>query len=307
VLVVNAARGGVVDIPDLITALDAGKCGGAAIDVYESEPPAESDPLRSHPKVLATPHLGASTSEAQTAVSTDACAQLLEYLRGEGIRGAVNLGGVRLDLDPAQQPFVDLAERMAQIVAVMCDQGMGDISVTLEGEMLASAGSTIERMTVINLLQSQLDDPVNLVNVKLIADQRGIKSSTTIIDEPRTTPRLRISVRSGPADRDIEGSVYSDGLPRVLNICGYHMDMVPEGNMIILQNEDKPGMVGLVGTALAAVNMNIADMTLARHGDKAIMVIKIDEQPSENLIEGLRAKPGILKVTTVELPRIDGE
>ncbi len=302
--VVNAARGGVVDIPDLLAAIESGQCGGAAIDVYESEPPAEDDPLRANPKVLCTPHLGASTSEAQQAVSTDACAQILEYLRGEGVRGAVNLGGVRFDLDPAQQPFVELAERMAKLIAVMCDQGIGNVSVTLDGELLASAGSTIERMVVINLLQSQLDDPVNVVNVKLIADERGIKSSTTIIDEPRNTPKIRIEVQTGDNTRHIVGSVFADGLPRVLDICGYYMDMVPEGNMLVLQNEDKPGMVGIVGTEMAEADMNIADMTLARLGDKAIMVLKLDSTPDEAVLNRLKARPGILKVATTSLPPI---
>ncbi len=303
--VVNAARGGVVDVPDLLAAIDAGQCGGAAIDVYESEPPAEDDALRANPKVLCTPHLGASTSEAQQAVSTDACAQLLEYLKGEGVRGAVNLGGVRLDLDPAQQPFVELAERMAHLLSPMCDGGLGNVTVTLEGELLASAGSTIERMVVINLLQTQLDDPVNVVNVRLIAEERGIKSQTTIIDEPRVSPRIKIEVESGDATRFIVGTVYNDGLPRVLNVCGYHMDMVPEGQMLLLQNEDKPGMVGIVGGELADANTNIADMTLARHGDKAIMVLKIDAAPDESLVNRLKARPGILKVATVNLPKIE--
>ncbi|MBS3822130.1 MAG: phosphoglycerate dehydrogenase, partial [Phycisphaerae bacterium] len=145
VMVVNASRGGVIDIPSLIEALDSGKCAGAAIDVYEDEPPAEDDPLRAHPKVLCTPHLGASTAEAQEAVSTDACAQILEYLRGEGLRGAVNLGGVRMDLDETQQRFADLVKRMARFVAPTCEQGISSISLTLEGQAVAAAAGTFER------------------------------------------------------------------------------------------------------------------------------------------------------------------
>lgn len=306
--VVNAARGGVVDIPAMLDAIESGQCGGAAIDVFESEPPAEDDPLRRNPKVLVTPHLGASTAEAQQAVSTDACAQLVEFLRGQGIRGAVNLGGVRMDLDPALEPFVELAERMARIIGPMCDHGIGDVTVTLDGESIASAGSTLERMTVINLLQTLLDDPVNLVNVNLIAEQRGITSRTVINDKPTKTAKLRIDVQSGETVRYIVGSVFADGKPRVLNVCGYHMDMVPEGFMLLVQNQDKPGMVGLLGTLLADAGMNIADMALARgedaDADKAIMVVKLDSQPTEALLNRLKAAPGILKVAALSLPRL---
>jgi len=304
-MVVNASRGGIVDIPALLEALDAGKCGGAAIDVYESEPPADDDPLRTHPKVLCTPHLGASTTEAQEAVSTDACAQILEYLRGEGIRGAVNLGGVRLDLEPTQAKFVDLAERMAKLVAPMCEKGIGDVTVTLEGESLSSAASTIERMTIIALLQSSMDVPINLVNVQLMAQQRGIKHRTTLIDEKRSTPKVTIEIASGEKKRKVMGSVFADGRPRVLEINGYGMDMVPAGPMLLLHNDDKPGMVGLVGNELGDAETNIADMALSRRDGTALMVLKLDAMPTEKLMNRLRARPGILKALAVKLPALE--
>ena len=306
-LVINAARGGVIDIPALLAALDAGQCGGAAIDVYEEEPPAADDPLRQHPKVLCTPHLGASTAEAQEAVSTDACAQILEFLRGEGIRGAVNLGGVRLDLDPTQARFVDLAKRMAQLIAPMCEKGIGDVAVTLEGQTLSSAASTIERMTVIELLRTSLDTPINVVNVQLIAEQRGIKQRTTLVEEKRSTPKVTIEVGGGGQKRKIVGSVFADGRPRVLEINGYGMDMVPAGPMLLLQNEDRPGMVGLVGNELGDAQTNIADMALSRRDDTALMVLKLDAMPDEKLMNRLRARPGILKALAVELPTLDEE
>ena len=305
IMVVNAARGGIVDIPALLEALDAGKCGGAAIDVYESEPPAEDDPLRTHPKVLVTPHLGASTTEAQEAVSTDACAQMLEFLRGEGIRGAVNLGGVRLDLDPTQAKFVDLAQRMAQLIGPMSEGGISDVTVTLEGETLSGVASTIERMTVIALLQSSMDVPVNLVNVQLLAQQRGIKHRTTFVDEKRSTPKVTIEVAGGEKKRKIMGSVFADGRPRVLEINGYGMDMVPAGPMLILQNQDRPGMVGLVGNELGDAQTNIADMALSRRDDTALMVLKLDAMPDEKLMNRLRARPGILKALAVKLPALE--
>jgi len=307
VMVVNASRGGVIDIPSLIEALDSGKCGGAAIDVYEDEPPPEDDPLRAHPKVLCTPHLGASTAEAQEAVSTDACAQILEYLRGEGLRGAVNLGGVRMDLDETQQRFADLVKRMARFVAPTCEQGVSSISLTLEGQAVASASGTFERMAVVELLRAQMDLPVNLVNVQLIASQRGIKHSTTIVDGDRPTSKITLSIKSGSTDRSVVGTVYPDGLPRVLELNGYFMDLVPAGAMMIIQNDDRPGMVGSVGSMLGDAGANIADMALSRRANAALMVLTLDGMPDKQLLETLRQTPGILKVASLRLPKLPGE
>jgi len=302
VMVVNAARGGVVDIPALIEALDSGTCGGAAIDVYEQEPPADDDPIRSHPKILCTPHLGASTEEAQEAVSMSACEQLIEYLQGEGVRGAVNAAGLRLDLDPAQMRFVDLARRMAQLVGPMCDEGVSEVTINLLGPQLAGAGSTIERIAVAELLSHHLDLSVNMVNVLLLAEQRGIRVRTVTEDEPRAIPRMSLEVRSGAETRQILGSVYEDALPRVLRIGRYHMDMIPAGPMMLLMNRDQPGMVGLVGKEMGAAGVNIADMAISRYDDTALMVLKLDEMPDESLLNRLRHRPGILKVATVRLP-----
>ncbi len=302
IMVINAARGGVIDNEALIAALDSGKCGGAALDVFENEPLEKDSPLRKHPKILLTPHLGASTTEAQDAVSNAACAQLLEYLTGEGLRGAVNVAGVRLDLDPLQSRFLDLAQRMARLIAPMCEEGMADISVTCEGQALSAAANTIERMSLVELLNSTLETPVNVVNAKLLADQRGIKVRSVVEDEQLAFPRLTISIQSGSKRRSITGSVYADGLPRVLEINGYHMDMVPAGTMAILLNEDRPGMIGLVGTEFGSAQTNIADMALSRRGNTAMMVLKLDAAPDESLLNRLRARPGILKIAAVHLP-----
>lgn len=301
-MVVNAARGGVIDIDALIAAMDSGQCGGAALDVFEVEPLDKENPLRKHPKVLLTPHLGASTAEAQDAVSNAACAQLLEYLRGEGIRGAVNAPGVRLDLDPIQLKFVDLAQRMGRLIAPMCEAGIGEVTVTVKGSALTAAAPTIERMAVVELMSHQLDVPVNVINARLYAEQRGIKVRSVVEDEPSGTPRVRIEITSGKDKRVIAGSVFADGQPRVLEINGYHMDMVPAGTMAFLLNEDRPGMIGLVGTEFGSAGANIADMALSRRGNTAMMVLKLDATPDESLINRLRARPGILKVASVQLP-----
>lgn len=319
VFVVNAARGGVVDEEAIIPALESGKCGGAALDVYTSEPPAEDSPLRSHPKLLVTPHLGASTEEAQTAVSSDAAIACMAYLRGDGIKGAVNAGNLRVDLDPTQNGFVDLASRMATLISPMITRGIATVSIELAGKELHKASGTVERAAMVGLLREHLADPVNMINVAQVAEQRGIKIKTATIDEPtQAGPQLTIEV-SGPEGsvdgsthtmdqtRRIVGRVYEDLRPRVVEINGYQMDMMPEGAMVLLQNDDTPGMIGHVGTAFGNAKVNIADMTISRRSqgaDKptALMTLKLDGEPPAQLIDQLSKSPGVLKVAVIKLP-----
>jgi hypothetical protein len=200
VFVINAARGGVVDEDALIEALDSGKCGGAAVDVFTSEPPPPDHPLRKHPKVLTTPHLGASTTEAQQAVSIDAAAACLSYLRGEGIKGAVNAGGLRIDLSPIQAKFVDLAHRMTKLICPMITRGIAAVQIELIGRELAGGMSMIERTVLVGLLKEHLSDPVNLINVRQVADARGIKvRAITVEEETKRGQQLCIEV-TGPKD-----------------------------------------------------------------------------------------------------------
>lgn len=319
VFVVNAARGGVVDEDSVIPALDSGKCGGAALDVFTSEPPPEDSPLRTHPKMLVTPHLGASTEEAQTAVSSDAAIACMAYLRGDGIKGAVNAGNLRVDLDPTQNGFVDLASRMAALISPMVTRGIATVSIELAGKSLHKAAGTVERAAMVGLLKEHLADPVNMINVAQVAESRGIKIKTATIDEPtQAGPSLTIEVH-GPdgavdddtlaADRSrrIVGRVYEDLKPRVVEINGYQMDMTPDGTMVLLQNEDLPGMIGLVGSAFGGAKVNIADMTISRRDQgsgkpTALMTLKVDAQPPTELIDQLSGTPGVLKMAVVKLP-----
>ncbi len=320
--VVNAARGGIVDESALIEACDSGQCAGAAIDVYDSEPPAEDSPLRSHPKVLVTPHLGASTVEAQTAVSVDAAKACLQFLRGEGISGAVNAGGVRVDLTDLQSAYVGLADRMARLISPMVTRGIAKIEIELCGENLGPAAGTIERTVLVGLLQRHFDTPLNVINVAAVAEQRGIEISTLKRDAAAAGPtQLTLNIH-GPEDavdsktpladrtRRIVGRVYDDLMPRVVEINRYPMDMVPAGPMAIIQNDDKPGMIGLVGSEFGKAGVNIADMSISRRdnpdgsGATALMILKTDAPAGPDLTQSLTAQPGILKVATVELPGV---
>ncbi|MHC4992061.1 MAG: phosphoglycerate dehydrogenase, partial [Planctomycetota bacterium] len=242
-LVVNAARGGVVDEEALLEALESGKCAGAALDVFREEPPPAESPLRHHPHVLCTPHLGASTVEAQEAVAVDACRVLLQYLRGQGLEGAVNAGGLELDLSDRQRAFSDLATRMVALLgAAGGGEGMQAVTVTTRGETLAGRADTIARFALAALLRQHLDQPVNVINATLIAEERGIGLQTVIATD-HGEDRLAIEVRLPEGVCRVEGAIYADGLPRVTHLDGYPMDMVPAGPMVLLTNADEPGRI----------------------------------------------------------------
>lgn len=314
VFVVNASRGGVVNEADLVEACNSGKAAGAAMDVFEDEPPAKDHPFRGHPKILTTPHLGASTAEAQVAVSVDAAASALNFLRGEGISGAVNAGGVRVDLEPAQQRYVDLARRMALLICPMITRGISHIDVTLTSKQLAPAASTIERTILVELLNKQLDAPVNVISVGSVAEQRGITIGTTTTDPEREQgSKLTIevhgpkgSVEPGTHEKDrtrrIVGRVLSDNRPRVVEINGYHMDLVPSGWLLIQQNVDTPGVIGRLGTILGDAGLNIADMSVSHRDRTSMMLLHLEQQPPQKVVDQLLAEEAILKVCTVELP-----
>lgn len=322
VFVVNAARGGIVDEQAVVDALRSGRCGGAALDVYTSEPPPEDSPLRlaavEMTNLLLTPHLGASTQEAQTAVSVEAAKACLAYLRGEGISGAVNAGGVRVDLSARQRSFVDLAGRMATLLSPMVTRGIARVEISLEGEDLAPAAGTVERTVLVGLLQRHLASALNVINVADAAEKRGIAVATTSSSAKAGGGRLAITV-FGPDDavdadtpradrtRRIVGRVYEDGAPRVVEVNGYAMDMVPAGPMVLIQNEDKPGIIGVVGSSFGDAGVNIADMTISRRtldggGEPtALMVLKLDAAAPAELLAELQALPAVRKVAAVQL------
>lgn len=323
VFVVNAARGGIVDEADVVTACDDGRCGGAALDVFSEEPPPADSPLRTHPKILVTPHLGASTVEAQTAVSVDAAKACLCYLRGEGISGAVNAGGVRVDLTRLQAAYVDLAARMAKLISPMVTRGIATVEIELAGSDLAAASGTIERQVLVGLLQRHFDTPLNVINVAPIAEERGLEVRVTRLEHAPSSPTQLTLTIHGPegavdgttdaADRTrrIVGRVYGDLQPRVVEINGYPMDMVPVGPMVVIQNDDKPGMIGMVGQTFGGAGVNIADMAISRRENAggtatALMLLKLDAPAPAALLDQVDGQAGVLKIASVELPAANG-
>jgi D-3-phosphoglycerate dehydrogenase len=311
-LVVNDARGEVVDEFALAEAIKEKKVGGAALDVFQTEPPVKDHPLFGLDNVVLTPHLGASTDEAQTAVSVDACKAIVAYLRNGEIRGAVNAGGVKLDLPPDEAPLAKLAARIGTLLAGYCDCGYRTITLRASGTKAPKLMNTLLRLAAVELLKPHLGEgSVNVINVEHLARQRGIE--LVQVHEPAPPAGLvgdivgvRVDGTDGTTHR-ILGTVYADGLPRVLRVDKYNMDMVPEGHMVLLQNKDQPGVIGTVGTSFGDASVNIADMVISREFAKegeatALMVIKTDTAPPDALLNRLRARPNILRVKALVLP-----
>ena len=301
-LVVNAARGGIVDEEALIKALDSGKCAGAAVDVYLSEPPAKDHPFRSHPKVLATPHLGASTIEAQEAVAVNACASLLRYLQGEGLDSAVNAGGINLELNQRQRTYVELAKCMVTLLSTVANiSNTKEIHIELRGNATTGKADVIARHTLVTLLKHCTDEPVSIINVNSIANNLGV--SATHETGPSDVLDSLIIKTKGKNEHAIEGTVHADGLPRITNIEERQIDMVPSGHMITLFNNNKPGMVGKVGETLGNASLNIDEMVIGQADSKgtAMMIIKVSAAPTQEILESLNTLNGVSKVAYAQV------
>jgi len=302
---INCARGGIVDEDALYEAIKSGKIAGAALDVYSTEPPQDRK-LIELDQVVCTPHLGASTKEAQTAVSVEAAQALLDYLKRGHIRSAVNVTGLPARLSEKDLAFVDLAQRIGALLSPFCEGGIEEVTIATRGSALQEVGPMLGRYVLMGLLQPFFDTRLNIVNVPEFAQQRGIvvrnvatRGSTDGADI------LTITVKSKGVVHEIEGTIGQNGTPRILSIDGYRMDMVPEGQMLVIMNDDRPGVIGLVGTTLGQHKVNIADMTLSRQQDKALMVLKLDEPAPAEAIDALaKQSPPIRLVRTVWLPPV---
>jgi D-3-phosphoglycerate dehydrogenase len=312
-LVINDARGEVVDEFALAEALKEKKIGGAAIDVFVKEPPPQDHPLFGCENVVLTPHLGASTDEAQTAVSVDACEAIVAYLQNGEIRGAVNAGGLKLDLPPDEAPFAELARRIGALLAGFTDSGYRTITLRASGARAQKLMPTLLRLATVELLKPHLGEgAVNVINVEHLARDRGIN----LVSVPEAQPPagmvgdivgVRVDGAEGGETHRILGTVYADGLPRIVRVDGYAMDMIPEGQMVLIVNQDQPGVIGMVGSSFGDAKVNIADMVISREFDKegkatAFMVIKTDSPPPEALLNRLRASGTIRKVKSIAVP-----
>jgi D-3-phosphoglycerate dehydrogenase / 2-oxoglutarate reductase len=285
VRIVNCARGGIVNETDLLAALDAGHVAGAAIDVWSEEPPRSESLWRliRHPRVVATPHLGANSVEAQVNVAVDVARQLVAFRDGELVDFAVNIPVSDPRLVAALRPFVSLAEILGRF-AVQLDPGhLEAVEVAVAGAIAEIDTELVTRAALAGLLSPVMTGPVNLVNAHLVARGRGVDVSTRRQDETEGYASLvTVSIRTDQGRKVIAGTVF-DGRPRIVRLRDLHVDFAPEGTILVLSYEDRPGMVGKIGSLLGRRNVNIASMHVGRRQKRgrAIVVLILDEELTE--------------------------
>ena len=302
--VINCARGGIVDESALAEALNKDMIAGAAVDVYTSEPPSDRALLEAK-NITATPHLGASTREAQLAVSVEAVKAVMNYLSNGEAANVVNVAGVVTTLDEQTRPIVDLARRAGAMLSPLTAGGIKQAIVTFHTEQAKELAETLTRFFLVDLLQPHLDESLNLINVIQMAGERGLDVNQ--VKPSHADPQgaiLSVSVCSSLEAHSIVMSRRNDGSPCVLRIDGYRMNMVPAGQMVLLFNDDRPGVIGAVGDAFGKNKVNIADMTISRQDDLAMMVIKMDAKPSEAVLSQLGQIEQIRKVFAISLGEV---
>jgi D-3-phosphoglycerate dehydrogenase len=298
-LVINCARGGVVDEGALLEALESGHLGGAALDVFAEEPPKDLRLVR-HGKVVATPHLGAQTREAQERISLETAQMVLEALAGSLAVAAVNLpfraaGGGR-----AEQ-FMALGESLGRMACSLLGSAPQNLKVDLWG-MDESLRIPVSVAVLKGVLTPFLGEAVNYVNAERIAGGRGIETVRSTHSGPGEYPQLvNVTLSGGGRSIELGGTLFGDRDPRVVRFEGYRLEFRPEGNLLVLENRDVPGVVGKVGTALAAADVNIADIHLARRGRHALAVLRLDQEPTDAVVRQLEALPEVESARRVVL------
>ncbi|HSU88229.1 MAG TPA: phosphoglycerate dehydrogenase [Terriglobia bacterium] len=303
VRILNCARGGIINELDLYESLKSGKVAGAAFDVFETEPNTES-PLLELDNFIATPHLGASTVEAQRKVSEDICRQVSDYLLKNTVEGALNFPRLEAGQVERYQHFVDLAARLATFIAQICDGRMQSVLIHYSGEVTDMNLNYLTSVIVRSLLVPFLREGVNLINAMHVAKLRGIKVQDTRLPAPENfTNLIVIELRTDVESHRVSGTVFTDKLPRIVNVDGYPLEVVPHGNMIFFTNNDKPGVIGGIGTVLGRCNVNIAGMHLGREnqGGKALALLLVDDPVSNDVIEQFRQIPNILSAKVVHV------
>jgi len=284
VRIVNCARGGIVNEADLLAALESGHVAGAAIDVWSEEPP-RSDIVRrliQHPRMVVTPHLGANSGEAQVNVAVDVARQIVAFRDGALVEHAVNIPIGDPGTVAELRPFVALAERLGRFSVQLDPERLARVDITLAGAISESDPELLARAVISGLLGPVMAGPVNLVNARLVAAERGVE--VRIDRQPETTGyKSIVSIATETSDgRKITAGTVFDGQPRIVRLRDLDIEFAPEGYILVLSYEDRPGMVGKIGSILGRENVNIASMHVGRRikRGRAIVVLILDENLS---------------------------
>jgi D-3-phosphoglycerate dehydrogenase len=301
-ILLNVARGGVIDEAAVARALADGRIGGAGIDVFEAEPPTGS-PLLDAPNTVLTPHLGASTAEAQVAVATEVAGQILDVLDGRSARYAVNAPLVTPETAQAIAPYLPLAVTLGRLIAQLARSGVRTLTIEIAGELAAFDGSPLTAAALRGVLETSTTERVNLVNAAALAKGRGI----TVVE--RKTPDagqyaalLTLSADALDGTVSVAGTV-TGGEQRLVRLYDYRLDMAPAETLLITRHQDRPGTVGRIGIMLGEADVNISEMHLARTRPRAdaFMILALDDPVPAGVADAIRAQEAVLDLWVVDL------
>ncbi len=303
VRIINCARGGLVDEVALKAALDSGHVAGAALDVFVTEPAKES-PLFGTPNFICTPHLGASTNEAQVNVALQVAEQMADYLVNGGVTNALNMPSLSAEEAPKLKPYMALAEEMGSLIGQLAHGNLANVSIEVEG---AAAHLNIKPITgaVLCGVMRRYSDAVNMVNAPYLAKARGLDVREIRNErEGDYHTLLRVSVKTDAGERSVSGTLFGNGQPRLVELFGVKVEADLKGHMLYIVNEDAPGFIGRLGTALGEAGVNIGTFHLGRQdaGGVAVLLLSVDSPVPAEVIELIHALPGVKRAMTLSFP-----
>ena len=304
--IVNCARGGIIDEAALAEAVENGTIGGAALDVYAKEPLEAGSPLRQvKERLILTPHLGASTEEAQENVAIDVAEQIRDVLLGLPARSAVNIPGLNAEVMEQLKPHLQLAETLGQLLSQLAGGPISELEVRLQGDFAAHPAQPLVVAALKGLLSIALGDSINYVNASLEAKERGIHVLEVKDDASRDFAggSLQLSCRNSQASHSVTGAVFAEGELRITTIDEFPVNVAPSRHMLFTRHRDMPGIIGQLGSLLGEHNVNIASMQVGRRivrGD-AVMVLSLDDPIPPSLLVSVHAINGIQEAHPVTL------
>jgi D-3-phosphoglycerate dehydrogenase len=295
---INCARGGIIDEMAMVEAIDQGIVAGAAFDVFEVEPPQKDHPFLNNPKVIVTPHLGASTIEAQENVAIDVSEEVLHILRNEPFKNAVNLPPVPANVLNKLQPYFGLGEKIGSILGQIAQGAVYEIVVNYAGELVDVDTSQLTRYIVKGVFENQLES-INIVNAMHLAKSRDVNIVVQTSNTAKSfTNLVTVTVKTKQEEKTLAGTLLAGYGERIVRIDQYPVDFAAEGNLLLISHNDKPGIIGRVGTLLGSNNVNIATMQVGRKviGGSAIMVLTIDKSAPAEVLAELTTQAEIVNV-----------
>ncbi len=294
VRIINCARGGLVDERALRALLDAGHVAGAAFDVFVNEPAIEN-PLFGHPNVVCTPHLGASTNEAQENVALQIAEQMSDYLTRGAISNAVNFPSITAEEAPKLKPFIALADRLGSFAGQLVETAIKKVTITYEGGVAELKTKALTAAGIAGLLRPLLAD-VNVVSAPSVAKERGVTiDEVTRAAEGDYKSLVTLTVATEAQERSVAGTVFHDGKPRIISINGIEVDALVAPTMIYVSNEDRPGFIGRFASILGNADVNIATFALGRDraGGSAVALVEVDGAVPDKVLADVKKLPGV--------------